>query len=252
MQSTYRLPIGGLVAKSIGIYLGNLLPFVVLAAIALAPWIVMRFYLEANPPRVPAGGKPGFEPLPLAAVVLQQLGAQVLTGALTFGVVQKLRGIPTDLGQVLTIGFKSFLRVLVVGIVYGLLVGLGTVLLVVPGMIVMTIFYVALPAAVLENKGVGGAMARSSDLTRGNRWQIFGAVLLFAVVMFGATLLIGLLLYLTMKDQALQEGSIPAWLEVAFTLLLAPFGATMPAVCYFLLRTGKENVDAKQVAAVFD
>jgi uncharacterized membrane protein len=247
MQSTYRLPIGGLVAKSIGIYLGNLLPFVVLAAIALAPWIVMRFYLEANPPRVPAGGKPGFEPLPLAAVVLQQLGAQVLTGALTFGVVQKLRGIPTDLGQVLTIGFKSFLRVLVVGIVYGLLVGLGTVLLVVPGMIVMTIFYVALPAAVLENKGVGAAMRRSSDLTRGNRWQVFGAVLLFVLVMAGVMALLGLLLYQTMKD-----GVFPAWLEVAINLVLAPFGATMPAVCYFLLRTGKENVDAKEIAAVFD
>jgi hypothetical protein len=247
MQSNYRLPVGGLVAKSIGIYFGNLLPFMVLAAVALAPWIVARFYMEANAAPPSPGSMPELQPMALVTLLLQQLGTQVLAGALTFGVVQRLRGIPTDLGQVLAVGVKSFLRVLVVGIVYGALVGIGTLMLVVPGMILMTIFYVALPAAVLENKGLGGAMQRSADLTRGNRWQVFGAVLLFVLLMMGVGAILGVIMF-----QATNVAGLPAWAEVLLNVVLAPFGATMPAVCYYMLRMGKENVDAKQIAAVFD
>jgi hypothetical protein len=247
MQSNYRLPVGGLVAKSIGIYFGNLVPFVVLALVTLAPWIVFRFYLEANPPPVRRDDPLDVSLMPLLGMVLQMLGQQVLAGALTFGVVQRLRGIPTDLGQVLSVGVKSFLRVLVVGIVYGVLVAIGFVFLVVPGLMLLTIFFVALPAAVLENKGLGGAMQRSSELTRGNRWPILGALLLFGVVMWTVMMVF----WFTLAQGADIE-RLPAWIEVVYTVVLAPFGATMPAVCYYMLRMGKENVDAKQIAAVFD
>lgn len=240
MASRYNLPVGGLIGKSISIYFGNLVSFVMLAAVTLSPWIVARFWFEQNPSQSGV----------FLLFVLQHLGTQVLTGALTFGVVQRLRGKPTDLGQVLSVGVKSFLRVLVVGIVYGLLVFLGLLLIAVPGLILMTVYYVSLPVAVLESKGVGAAMRRSSDLTRGNRGQIFAAVLLWALVWIGGIFLIGFA-FAAIAGARGGEAQ-PAWLEVAINLVLVPLGATMPAVCYFLLRTGKENTDAQQVAAVFD
>jgi len=236
MTSAYRLPVGGLVAKSLGIYFGNLLPFTLLAVLVYAPWIAVRFAFESSPTQA----------LLWSGTILQQLGGQVLAGALTYGVVQKLRGQPAAIGDVVVVGVRSFLRVLLVGIVYGLLVGCGTLLLIVPGMILLTVYYVALPAAVLESKGVGGAMQRSSGLTRGNRWPIFGAVVLFTIVMIGVGMLLGLATVTTTDEVP------PMWLEVAFTVLLAPFGATMPAVCYFMLRTGKENTDCQKTEAVFD
>jgi hypothetical protein len=252
MQSNYRLPVGGLVAKSIGIYFGNLLPFVALSAIALAPWIVMLFYLEAQPrPETATAPRSVWDATPtgpeLVATLLQQIGTLVLTGALTFGVVQKLRGMQADLGQTLAIGVKSFLRVLLIGIVYGVLVCIGLLVFVVPGLMLMTIFYVALPAAVLESKGIGASLSRSADLTRGNRWPIFGAVVLFWLLILVVSTVFGVVMVAAVKN-----GVLPAWLQVTLHVVLAPFGATMPAVCYYMLRMGKENVDAKQIAAVFD
>ena len=75
----------------------------------------------------------------------------------------------------------------------------------------------------------------------------FGAVPLFTLVTVG-----GLMVLVFLLAGMFREGEFPAWIEVAMNVVVAPFGATMPAVCYFLLRTGKENVDAKDVAAVFD
>ena len=235
---SFRLPIGGLVGKALSIYFGNLLPFLVLAAICFAPWIAMRFYLETA---VPSQG------LILTTALLSALGTQVLTGALTYGVVQRLREQPVSLGQIISFGVRSFLRVLVVGLVVGLATGIGSLLLVVPGLIVMTCLYVAVPAAVLESKGVGDAIRRSLDLTRGNRWQVFGAVLLFFLVVIGGGAVVAL-----MATGMNPEKGLPAWLEVSLNLVLAPIGATLPAVCYYMLRRGKESVDPKEIAAVFD
>jgi hypothetical protein len=161
----------------------------------------------------------------------------------SFGVVQKLRGLPASLDQTLGTGVKSFVTVLAVSIVTGLLIGVGMILLVVPGLMLMTIWYVAVPAAVLERRAVGVAMQRSSDLTRGSRWPIFGAAVLFLVLTIGSDQLLG---------WALTDSGTEVWVDVVVNVLLTPFGATMSGVCYFLLRTGKENIDAKQIAAVFD
>jgi hypothetical protein len=239
--NNYRLPFGALVAKSLQVYFGNLVPFVLLAAMTLGPWIVLRFYTEYGLAwhEMTRGEVTTYSAL---LSLLDGLGTHLLTGALTFGVVQKLRGLPAGLDQILGFGVKSFLTVLAVGIVTGLLIGLG-MLVIVPGLMLMTVWYVAMPAAVLERRGVGAAMQRSSDLTRGSRWPIFGAALLFLVLTVGSIWLL---------EWVYGDAGTPAWLDVLVNVLLTPFGATMPAVCYFLLRTGKENIDAKAIAAVFD
>jgi hypothetical protein len=90
-------------------------------------------------------------------------------------------------------------------------------------------------------------IASDLDLTRGNRWQVFGAVLLFFLVLIGGGAVVAL-----MATGMNPEKGLPAWLEVTINLVLAPIGATLPAVCYFMLRRGKESVDPQEIAAVFD
>jgi uncharacterized membrane protein len=130
----------------------------------------------------------------------------------------------------------------------GLRILLFSLLLWIPGIIQQVQLYVAIPAAVMEGKAGGDAIARSQDLTRGSGWQIFGAWLLAAVVSIGLMILVGALLIST-KTMPARFG---VWFEIAIALLVNSFAATLMAVCYFQLRQGKENVDVKQLAAVFD
>jgi hypothetical protein len=81
---------------------------------------------------------------------------------------------------------------------------------------------------------------------------IFAAWLLIALIGIGvAAVAGGVVAIFAVENQGLHDG-IPMWLEIAITILTTPFSATMAAVCYFMLRMGKENVDVKELAAVFD
>ena len=59
-----------------------------------------------------------------------------------------------------------------------ILQALGIIALIVPGIILMLAFEVVYPVAVLENLSPKETLRRSSDLTRGRRWNILGAVFL--------------------------------------------------------------------------
>ena len=68
------------------------------------------------------------------------------------------------------------------GIVAGIAIGIGFLLLIVPGLILMTIWSVAAPVLVLERAGVFASLGRSRELVRGNGWQVFGVIVaIFAI-----------------------------------------------------------------------
>jgi hypothetical protein len=234
--TSYQLPLGALVGTSLRVCLANLVPFVALAALTMAPWAMLSCCVEYGAV-LPT---PGVE---FAMFGLRLVGTHVLAGALAFGVVQQLRGMPAGMNDVLGVGVRTLLPVLAVGIVTGVLIGIGVVLVVVPGLYLMTILFVAVPVTVLERRGVVAALQRSTDLTLGSRWPIFGAGVLTLVLTAGSGFAL---------EWACGNDIVPTWVDFVAGLVLDPFVGTMPAVCYYMLRVGKENVDAQRVAAVFD
>jgi hypothetical protein len=72
----------------------------------------------------------------------------------------------------------------------GILVGLACLALIVPGILLMIRWSLAVPAKVLENKSSGEAMSRSSELSRGNRGRIFVIWFLFTVLSIGVSMLL--------------------------------------------------------------
>ena len=70
----------------------------------------------------------------------------------------------------------------VVSIIYGLAVGIGTVLFVIPGIFLAVSLVFAQPAVILEDAGVIEALERSWSLTSGNRLKLFGLGVLVVVL----------------------------------------------------------------------
>jgi uncharacterized membrane protein len=127
----------------------------------------------------------------------------------------------------------------------GLLISVGAVLLVVPGLMLACRYYVAMPACITENEGVFASMARSAGLTKGYRWQIFGVFLLVTVTTVLGGMVIGFV--------AANFG--PIVLQIASTVwqvLAGAFGAVVAAIVYYNLRVVKEGVDIDRIAQVFD
>ena len=51
----------------------------------------------------------------------------------------------------------------------------------IPGLIIYTVLWLVVPVAVVERPGIVASLRRSSMLTKGYRWQIFGMVLILGV-----------------------------------------------------------------------
>ncbi len=134
-------------------------------------------------------------------------------------------------GQLLRAATPVFWQLVLVGLVAGVGVVLGLILLVIPGLILLTVWSVAAPVVVLERPAGLGALGRSRELVRGNGWRVFGVIfvlgILVALVAGGIEIA---------ADSAGAGAGIAAAAVVG--VLTAPISALAAAVLYFALRPG--------------
>ncbi|MDX6648892.1 MAG: hypothetical protein QOJ97_843 [Solirubrobacteraceae bacterium] len=140
-----------------------------------------------------------------------------------------------NLGQLFASAFQVIGPVIVVGVLMGLGIALGFVLLLVPGLILLTIWSVAIPVTVLERPGIMEAFGRSRQLVKGNGWNVFGVLLVLFLIQFVATLvLVGIFVGIGSFIGAFI-GSLIA------TVLFAPLSAIAATVLYLELLRIKEG-----------
>ena len=72
-------------------------------------------------------------------------------------------------------------------------IAIGLVLLIVPGLYLMTIWALIVPVLVIERAGVFESFGRSHQLVRGNGWHVFGTLVLVFVIMLAVGLVLGLI-----------------------------------------------------------
>jgi hypothetical protein len=173
--------------------------------------------------------------------------APLTSGALAFAVYQHLRGKHASVADCIGVALRRFFPLLGVAVCSGLFIGLGAVLLIIPGIIFATMVYVASPACVVEKEGVFASMQRSRDLTSGYRWRIF-------VVMLGVNLLV-LVAWFVVRLGAMA-GTAPwpviAGCDVFLQTIQMAWNGSAAALAYYHLRSIKDSVDVEDVAAVFD
>ena len=105
----------------------------------------------------------------------------VFTGSLIWGALAAFDGRPVTFLECLRQGGANFGGQFGVGLLSGLGIVLGFVLLIVPGLFLMTAWSAAGAMRVAEGVNASEALGRSHRLTKGARWPIFGLVLLLSI-----------------------------------------------------------------------
>jgi hypothetical protein len=167
----------------------------------------------------------------LIGVVLSIVGTFWVQGALTEAVNDVRDGrVDTTIGELYSRTKPRLPALIAAGILASLGIGLGLLLLIVPGLYLLTRWAVITPAIVLENRSAGESFTRSSELTAGNRWKVLGVVVVTLLVyVVGAAIVGGVL-------QAILPDFLGAWLgSLAVHCLTAPFLALAWTVMYFRL-----------------
>lgn len=234
--------VGDVLSRTFSVYFANFLPFALLTAVALSPLFIMQgIVLSVGSPASPTSA------LALLSLIPLFLGAifcpQIATGAITYGVFQQLRQQETSISDCLSQGLSALPRVLGVAIVQGILIALASLACGVPGLILMVRWAVSVPAAVTERAGVTDSMSRSTFLTEGFRWQVFGFIIVLGVLNIGLTALAAL--------ASSGNPSLNVLLSGLASIFTTGVGSTGSAVLYYRLRSAKESIDVDQIASVF-
>jgi hypothetical protein len=133
--------------------------------------------------------------LALVASIVSLVGHVLYTGYVV-KVVQDVRDGRRDdtVGDLLSAAAPYIVTLILNGILFGIAVAIGLFLLIVPGLILITIWAVVAPAIVVENRGVIEAFGRSRELVRGNGWNVFFVIVLaflIVIVVYVVATLIG-------------------------------------------------------------
>jgi hypothetical protein len=116
----------------------------------------------------------------IGAAALSLLGEVLYAGFVAALVVSERDGEPHPLPEL--VKSLPYGRLIVADLIYVLLVSLGLLLLVVPGLVVLTWFALVAPAVKLEGLGVVEALRRSRALVRPRFWSVFALVVPLALL----------------------------------------------------------------------
>jgi hypothetical protein len=232
--------IGSVLSRTFPIWARNIIPFSILSVIVYLPLGIFLFLAAPT-----AEETDSVLAYVLVYVLLFLALQQVVAGALIYGVFQQLRGERAGIGDCLKAGFARLLPVVAVGVIAGVLVFLGAILLIVPGIILACMYWVAVPVAVVEKPGVIASLRRSAQLTDGERWSVFAILLLLFAIQQGATKIV--------EAATEQNGGVAAIVtSLVLTMVFGMLSAVASAVGYHDLRVAKEGVGIEDLVKVFE
>jgi hypothetical protein len=171
------------------------------------------------------------------------IGIGVIAGTLYQGMVVSLvRDVQdgrrdSSVGQLIEQTWPVVAPLVGAGILAGIGIAIGLIILIVPGLILLTIWAVIAPVIVVERSGAIDAFGRSRALVKGNGWQVFGVIFVVFLITGIAGVVLGL------NGAGISDTFVMrALFSLIASTLTAPITALAASTIYF-------NLIALQAAA---
>jgi len=234
--------IGAVIGRSRSMLWRHFPTFLVAGVIASLPILLLAFMQTDEPADDEILGDMLWVMFALVSLmVFSTIGQAVVIHAAS----QDMRRRPVRLVESLNVALRSFWPLIGLALA-GLLILVGLVLFIVPGLMLSTLWFVVLPACIVEQLGPWTSLRRSRELTRGHRWKVLGLTLLLMIGTFGGG---------SAVDTWVAAATSPVAGVVAdlmWTAIWTAFTATTTIVTYHELRMAKEGIDIEPIAVVFD
>lgn len=159
------------------------------------------------------------------------------------------------LAACLNVSGKRLLPLLAVLVCYSVAVMLGSLVFLIPGIMLAILWSVAMPVIVEERRGLFGAFGRSQNLTRGARWKLFGLFLLLLLMSLGVFIVVLFLSALVLGEtyDEIDVRTKPVAIlfsSLHYALQSALWGGFVGAA-FVVLRDGKEGSSDGQLSEIF-
>ena len=225
-----------------------ILPFAILGTVLQASIDPNAFDVNATTTEVDSGT--AFAGLVVGSLV--QSAAIALAIAACFKAISAAYlGERADAGDSLRYALGRTIPLILCYIVFVIIVSIGTILLIIPGIWLATKLSMSFAALVFERKGPFGALGRSWKLTRDNFWRVFGTLLVVAIIVIVFQLVVGGIIGAILGGSNASELAAAIVTTILNVLLLAvtyPLWAAVVSVVYYDLRVRNEGFDLQLLA----
>jgi hypothetical protein len=164
--------------------------------------------------------------------------------------INDIRGLETPLRLSLETFGSTALRLTGLSIVSALGIVAGAIVFVLPAVFLSIWWSVCGPALVIEGRGVIDSLKRSTELTDGYRWRVFGYLVAYYVLSWIAVEALYALV------RGVDNWAVQRWVYVIGAVVQAvkvrPIAAGAAIAIYSELRTIKEGDEPDAMAAAFD
>ncbi|MFN3202956.1 MAG: hypothetical protein ACE366_31475 [Bradymonadia bacterium] len=181
-----------------------------------------------------------------AIILITMVSSFMAQGAVTFGVVEKLAGRKVSVGRVVSKGLTRLPSIFLVALLTGVLVALGTLALVIPGIIAAMMFFVAVPIATVESGGPIEAMRKSVQMTEGYKWILFAGAFVVGIIQK---------VFDSISESLIMTAGSALEITIyllAFIVVTAALRSVMAAVAYARIKHSTEGIDVSALARIFD
>ena len=244
------LTVGEILDVSFTLYRRHFGALALVALICSGFPVLLSIYIEA------AGGMLTNLGLTAAYYVVFMVLSAIATAATVFIVSESYLGRPLGAREALARATPLLGRIIVCSILLALVVGMGFLFFLLPGVILACGLLLAFPALVLEPGSTPtGALGRSWALTRGARWRMFGLLLTLVILLYIPLVSLGGLaaILLPTSDLAAAGSGSAGLFAVALAgvvqMLIYPLFYCVLTVAYYDLRVRKEGFDLEVLAS---
>lgn len=176
----------------------------------------------------------------LAAIIT--VAAQFLYVGFVVKLVEDVRDGRRDfsVGELFSDAAGKILPLVLVAIIAGIIIGVGFLLLIIPGLFLLTYLFVVAPAVVVEDENAFSAMGRSWNLVKGQGLSVFGVIVVTVLIVIGVSIVFSLI------GSAFGTGGVIVF-SVLSSIVLAPIWALITSVVFFDLGGGSKSAGGSSI-----
>ena len=255
------LGVGSILGESFSLYFRNFLPMTLVALIPVVVGIFINFVVIGVDQQAALATDPGALPTGLFV----QLAISGVIGLILWGfsvaAITRLAydakvGNPVSIGAGIQSAFSNLVPVIICMLLGGIGIYMGLLLVLIPGLILAAMWFLIVPAIVVEKAGFG-AFKRSAQLTKEYRWPLIGLLALFFLVVIVVSIVFGLISGAVALSGAGGDGFLTTFLIVqtivngAVSVFVYGVSGAMVALVYARLLEIKEGTTLQSLVDVF-
>lgn len=255
MARTLRpLSLGQILDETFNIYRNNFMLFLTISAIPNAIILVLQVGLDSAINTKSGSGMILITLGGLVDIFAAMFATSLVTAATTLGVSDIYLDTPTTAAACFSRVSPKVLRVLAVSLGVGVIIVLGCILLIIPGIYAAVLYGLAIPAVVLEEIAPSEAFTRSSVLTRESVWRVvlvYFLTTIFASIMtwsqHGVTNIAGLT-----GTHSPHKEIWDSTVSTVCTILFGPISAIALTLTYYDQRIRREAFDISHMMSLMN